>query len=882
MNSPFNLSTLLLNKDAAKVTIFANGRYPVPLREHTNMLKVVGFIQNNMGISLQGNPRYEWISTVKTELEMMRIYHNNYNRDCGVYSTAQSLTKTIWGRTIPANNSSINIMHRPTRHAFCKGIYADKDMVNAHVSILCEAFKNRPEIDISALQEYNLDPKKWRHELALHHGLDPIKRKDDTKQLFIRILFGGSYEEWIKDFDIDRNIKSSEQHPLVLKIENQLGAVRTAFYDANPQIVKDLKKHNEKKNAAERRNYSNIDVLKRSLLACALQTIERWLMEACVSFLVREKGFDLKDIVPCQDGLMILKLLDYPSIEQDFERICSNEFGLNIKWVDKPFDEAIEIPDGTITKTPTEWMQLLTDDGMAKYIKEHFGKRIRYKRPTEDSKDYLYVFDDEKKRWYLEDSKMPHNLLNIVSGTYDIINKDIEQDAALTDKEQKAVSSRAINLLKSFNANTGIVKRLLCIADWCNEGFDSNNHFIGFENGFLDLTTQQFEEYREDIYITITTGYDYRCPDYEKNETDVAAREELIKVFKSMFLNDEDMQYYLQIMASGIDGVNYQYIWFFEGAGGNGKGLGLGLNECVLGNRLYKSGNCDILSADSGKANQSSEDICNLKSGRTIVFSEMDRAEGMTWSALKLLTGGEQITGRRLYKGLETFNLNGSCIGTFNSKPDMVGRCVGSEKASLERRLKPVNFPFIFTEDESKIASGGVFKRANKKYVSQEWKLSVRDVYLDLLCGVYSQFYDEDTRQITFTEPESIRVACAEYLGGEDVFQEIFDDLYFAKPDLPDIPENRIRLGDLYSDITRNETFIQGTNGRGRKAFLRTWSKKAFIEWCEGRFTVMEDRKQVKYIVGWVSKNSYMEDEVVPVVATVSEGSEDGWGEYKD
>lgn len=861
--SPFNLSTLVLNKDAAKLTLFANGRNAIPLREHTKMLKVVGFVQNQMGISLQGNPRYEWVSTVKTELDMIRAYHNNYNRDNGYYSTAQTLSKMKWGRTLPANNLSLNIFHRPTRHAFCDGIYADKDMVNAHVSILCETFNGRDGVDISALNEYNKDPKYWRGIIAEHHGLDPVKSKDTVKQLFIRILFGGKYETWIKDFDIERNIKMNEQHPLVLKIESQLAPVRDAFYEANPQIVKDMKKHDPQK-------FSDNAQLKRSLLATALQTIERWLMEACVGFLVSEKRFDIADIVPCQDGLMILKSLDYVGIEQDFERVCSEQFGLNIKWVDKPFDEAIEIPDGVITKTYNDWLELLTHDGIAQDLKTTQGKRIQYRRPCEDIKDALYVFEEDKKRWRLEDPKNPITLLNMISAHYEVVKKRLDLDESLTTKESNALASRAMSLLKNCVGKKGICSALLCIADWCGVGFDTIPYYLGFENGYLDLRSHTFGEYNEDIFITTSTGYDFKFPDYT-NQNDIDIREVLVNIFNGIFDDEKDTFYYLQIMASGLDANNYQHIWFFNGKGGNGKSMGLSLLESVLGNRMYKPANGELLASDSHKANQSSEELVALKGARCVAIAEMAKCEGMTWDALKLFTGGDAITARRLYSGLEIFKLSCSIICTFNGKKvNMVGDVSSDSRASLERRLRPVDFPFIFTDKEALLSSGDPkYRRGNRKYESELWRESVRHVYLDLLCGIYQASYSEELGRIIFNEPEKVSRACKEYLDNEDLFSEVFNESYVSCP-CEDKPKNRIFLGDIYSDFTYSQQYKEGMNGSGRKTFSRTWNQKKFISWCEERFDVKKDFKAKKYIVGWTSIHNVRPEDL----ATEMEGTD--------
>jgi hypothetical protein len=849
MKSPFSLQTLELSKDEAKNTIFAKGRNAIPMREHAPFQKVVGFIQAEMGISLQGNPRYDWMTTFKTELELIQKYRDLYSRKLFAYSTAHTLSKLKWGRTLPANNCSLNIMHRPTRHAFCKDKYVDLDMVNAQVSILCESLKNREDVDISALIEYNSNPKKYREDVAIHHGLDPVRDKDIAKQLFIRTLFGGSYSQWIKDFDIEKNIGVGQCHPLVVQIENQLGRVRELFYDANPQLVKDLKKHNPQK-------FKDLSQLKRTLLATALQTIERWIMESCVQFLVDEKKFALPDIVPCQDGFMILQGLSYPELREDIERVTAEKFGLNIKWVRKEFDEAIEIPDAVLNRTMEEWECLFTDSGLAKNIHKLHGKQIQYKRPVDKMRDFLYMFDSDKKRWYLEDSKSSITLRNMIGNMYPQLHQEIADDVALTPPERMTLESLARRYLLDSQAKTGIAREVVETAEWDGIDFDSVPYYLGFENGFMDLRTHTFEEYREDIHITITTGYDFIEPDYSKKE-DYDAREILVGIFNGLFDTNEETVYLLQILASCLDAINYQYLWFFTGAGANGKGLCLNLLKSILGARFYCAASCGLLTADSDKVNQTSEDLCSLKNRRVIVFSEMNKTEGMTWGACKLFTGRETVSGRQLYQGIDSFDLQGSTIGSFNEKPEMIGSISGSEKESVERRLRVVRFPHLYKETDFQVAENPVVNRkGNKLFQNPEWQKSIRHVLFDLLCGVYSTYYSEETKELEFNVPDSVTLASASYIKNEDLFAQIFDDLYVRDSEkTEDCAVNRIWVTEIFDEIKRNELYQDGLNGKGRKAFARAWNRKTFREWAVKNIGVKySTAKSMDYILGYTFK----------------------------
>ena len=121
------------------------------------------------------------------------------------------------------------------------------------------------------------------------------------------------------------------------------------------------------------------------------------------------------------------------------------------------------------------------------------------------------------------------------------------------------------------------------------------------------------------------------------------------------------------------------------------------------------------------------------------------------------------------------------------------------------------------------------------------------------------QYYDSEIGCLAFTEPASIKEACREYLRGEDLFLEIFEDLYMEDASrADDKKENRLYIGDLYEAVKRHQLFRDGSEGKGKKQFQRTWSKKAFIGWCYGKFEVISDSRSYKdYILGYVLQEDY-------------------------
>ena len=635
--SPFNLSTLELSKDAAKDTIFVNGRNPIPLREYAPISKVNGFIQNEMGISLQGNPRYDWMITYRTELEMIQKYAGLYNQKVFAFNTAQSLGKLKWGRTIPANNCSLNIMHRPTRHAFCKEKYEDWDMVNAHVSFICEMFKARDGVDISALVEYNSNPKKYREALAIHHGLNPVKDKDAAKQLFIRILFGGSYRQWIKDFDIDKNISPSESYPLVVSIENQLGKIRELFYDANPQLVKDLKKHNPEKFDS---HISDISQLKRTLLAIALQTIERWIMESCVDFLVKQKGFDLRDIVPCQDGFMILKSLTYAGLGADIERVTFEKFGMCIGWVRKEFDEAIEIPDGH-DESP-EFRHADDDESAARMIIADLKDELKY--------SFNRIFIKKDNLWVCDPAKInDHIFVFVLKSNIKKQNAKGEWASyAQNNRTAKAIAENVIKILRDESVSND---------DFYHKLHTTTKGRVCFKDGVLDFAGKRFYKWTEidfEYYSPVMINYNFEA---HFNNPDRALSAKIMEdVFRPLFGDKTSLA--LQFLSRAICGHSDDKNWAsLLGKRNNGKGvifdgLSNAFGEYVrafeLENLLYQRKREDIT-----ESSRKSSWLLDLEWTRLAIAQEIpDPKSGLLLNGKKtkkMQSGGDVHTARRNY-----------------------------------------------------------------------------------------------------------------------------------------------------------------------------------------------------------------------------------------
>ena len=311
------MANLSWKLDALRTTIFSQKK----CEEHVDPELIEGFIQDKMGIAYEGIDRYK-VLPFRDELLQINKYKTKYNKVTKTYIASHALPKHKWGRVVPSNYLSLSIFHRPTRHALCDDNYIDLDLVNCHPTILYQFSKNK-NLKKPFLEKYVNNPKGIRLEVAEHHKVS----KDTAKQLMIRLMFGGSYDSWIKDNNLDEN-----KLPFINGLSDEMSDLIELVYSNNPQIEKDVLKHDPKK-------WTTINEKKRGVMAFWCQSLERQIQEHCIQSL----GIRIEDVVPCQDGFMILKKHFSPDIVDKLNKAVLDQFHLELEWVVKPFDEKINI-----------------------------------------------------------------------------------------------------------------------------------------------------------------------------------------------------------------------------------------------------------------------------------------------------------------------------------------------------------------------------------------------------------------------------------------------------------------------------------------------------------------------------------------------------------
>ena len=797
-------------------TIFAKKK----MEEFTDIKKIYGFIKERMGITYQGDNRYKHI-TFNTELHQIEQFRNMYDRGTKSFQVAFTLSKHKWGRIQPANYLSLSIMHRPTRHGLCEGIYRDIDMVNAQPTAVFEIAKQNG-VDMPTLELYVKDPKQYRQMISDHHGCD----KDTAKRLPITLMMGGTYKGWMKDNDIQKNRDTMQGIEFINKLEVEMNLVMNLIYAHNKNIEKDVLRQDPGRWPTEQER-------KRGVMGLWSQTVERIMQEAVIKFLVESKLFKIEHVVPCQDGFMILRDLWYDGILADCDKIVRSLFGINIDFVEKPFDEKIEIPRFDDGKTSFEWHDLISAKPLADRLIRDFGNFI--------VKYELKIFVFFGNRWYDEtDKKQQHHLTRYLSeNLYTCLFNEITADISLDDKLRNKLLTDLRYMTSSSGKIADILKQAMAIAPIMTKDFDSNPYLLGFNNGVYDLNLDLFRQYKYDDYMTISVNYDYAKPNYDDAEVQ-ALKDEVLGIIESIHPTEELRNFYYQILASGLDGIGYQHMFLFNGQGGNGKGLVSKLMKQILGDYFHQPPN-DLL-ANEAKANAPSPDIANLKNKRYLDWAEMEG--DLQLAIVKKFTGGDTLSGRHLQQAPIKFCLSSTNIIQFNFPPNFIGNTTTN---SIVRRLRDVEHATnCVSENDHRIGKtieGITYIKANTKYETPTFIESVRFVFLDILLEQYAKHRDPVKQGIKFVVPDAVTRRTMKFLENQNIFHMLLNHCWVR--DESDTSPRKLK--DMWEIITNCEPY-KLLKYREK----RTYCKEQFCVWMKTQTDILKDNHNVMTVTGYI------------------------------
>jgi hypothetical protein len=362
------------------------------LNEFITDNRLNSLIQHNIGIEFSADNFHRKAHGFICEKAHNEVMLGKFNKKEGCYKIKLENNKHGWGRIKAQDHATLSVMHRPTRHSLCYGTYIDIDIHSCCQTIYLNIIKNNGiENEFPRLKEY----VENRDNLLVHYQNKYGRNRDTIKNLFTMIGFGGSSNKWFKTKNIN-----NDNDVFIIELNQEYYKLSRIIYDANPQIINDILKAEPSRFNHKTTPSELLNSKMRTTIAIFYQSCERYCQEAAISFLCSNKGFNLKNIVPCQDGFMILKDLMYPEICDDCEKVIKNKFNFDLKFVVKEFDERFDIP------------RLLTDKEQQLILKQ---QQQELKEKQREAKQLLEQQQQElKEKQRLAKQKQADETLNTI------------------------------------------------------------------------------------------------------------------------------------------------------------------------------------------------------------------------------------------------------------------------------------------------------------------------------------------------------------------------------------------------------------------------------------------------------------------------------------
>jgi P4 family phage/plasmid primase-like protien len=242
---------------------------------------------------------------------------------------------------------------------------------------------------------------------------------------------------------------------------------------------------------------------------------------------------------------------------------------------------------------------------------------------------------------------------------------------------------------------------------------DSNKDIIAFNNGVLDLTTFEFRDGKPEDYISFSTQIDY---DEDKKYYEYSEWPQ-IELFLSQVLPDPEVRsYFMKHLSTCLMGGNKaQKFHILTGSGSNGKSMLMNLASKALGDYAAVVPIALFTQKRAGSGSAAPE-VIRLKGRRFVTMQEPDEKVALNTGLMKLVSSGEKMYARDLFKSGCEFEVQAKFHLACNDKPE-----INSTDGGTWRRLMVINFVSKFTDTPKEINQFLIDESIQYLVNSQEW-----------------------------------------------------------------------------------------------------------------------------------------------------------------
>ena len=615
---------------------------------------------------------------------------------------------------------------RGLRHAIGGEFYIDIDIVNAHPVILrhmCEDFK----ISCPLLTEYTENRGKVMRKMANATGVE----QGVIKKIVLCLLNGGE-----GDFlQLEKEVKAAGKRvPKWLQnFRRESRRILDRVAELHDEDFVAHKEELEKKGV--RRNFK---ASFNSLLMC---NHENDLLMSIAEFF-DQRGKVNGNAVLCFDGVQLLKegfdgAEEIEGLMRECEEHLIEECGMSVKLKVKPMDEGFPVPlteGATVPRhVDAPWRGLTfdkkdegnvfrSDTGLAEIF-------VRYAKGdivcgTDDGD--AHVWSEEHRLW----ERMGYKL--VVNQVSPLLDQCLLWFIAKTEGEIEAAETRKKEAPKEGNTRDGIAAKIKALQKKTGTlkkihqrvlgSAGSASIFAKARSGLMDplfedrMNVSPYElPTRGGMVVNMEKGEcrPRTCRDRWSYELDVAFLEGVVDFSEvggfidPVFCHNPELIGYMQKqLGACLTGalLRVMFIWFGDGRNGKSslaKMLGSMLTRCTRGRGTgYEALSKEIFIKDpramkGGKSSHTAH-LMPLKGLRCGVSSELDDREMLDTQMVRLITGGDDISGRSLNKGQETFVTSAKTIVPCNAKP-----LVDASLQAIVDRLVYVPFNARFVSPDS-------------------------------------------------------------------------------------------------------------------------------------------------------------------------------------
>jgi len=521
-------------------------------------------------------------------------------------------------------------------------------------------------------------------------------------------------------------------------------------------------------------------------------------IEELLSLLKKDRGNDFKEWFVIGTALKDIDE-DNDVLFNEFSKTRSNyKNPKDVKKHWKTFPKSIN-GIGTLINMAKEDNNIELKKWMKKYdIKKETPKMADFWEKMDDMchSDFAKMYKDlipnryivsKNKDWYeynqynvlINQNGIPSSLPNNIT---DVLQKHIidNRNKVLPDDKQydnvMRLAKKAYQNLGNCSYVKGIIQFLenMYLNSDLDDLIDANINVLAFNNKLYDIKIKGFRLIEPKDYITKTTKID--APTEENKEKMKEINNLLLSIFGKLDL----VEYWLKTTALSLFTNKFESLYILTGTGGNGKGLLSTILNKVLGDYIYTASNTFL--TERIKGGQANSTLAKCKGIRYLLVSEPDDGSNeseFNVEFIKMITGGDTITTRDLYKSNFSFTPQFTPFVQCNKKPKL-----GKMDNGIKRRLKIHNFPFEFVETPDE-------KKLNQRKINTKLKTSMTKEFYDNFILLLLNTASENIDLGDIKQPKEVADETASYFESNNPVKQ-FIDIYITPS------TEKIKIVDLF------------------------------------------------------------------------------------